>query len=329
MCEEFYRTHLPKIQQHLYKVIYHELLRCNKQISVCGSLETIKSIYEAVLDDHPELFFVDTSRVTFSYGTYFCIITVRYVYSKEQIQKINTVIQQGIDGVAQKACRENSTAVMVIKYIHDYIIRTVRYDMESFERGVTQIENQNIVGVFLNHKAVCEGIAKSVQLLLNRCGILCSLVKGKLVTTLRKSDHAWNIVNIDGKWYHLDVTLDIGMSQQNPLYIGYDYFNLDDKTIKRDHDEYQLPVKCEGYQYNYFHIAKAAIDDIMYLERYLGVGIDRKYKRLYFQVQSDGIREEIVEQMIQKKLSNTTAYGSVRWTIRKNEYQKIYEIRLE
>ncbi len=49
----------------LYKVIYQELRKCNQKILVCAPVETVKRVYMAVLDDHPELFFVDTSKVAF------------------------------------------------------------------------------------------------------------------------------------------------------------------------------------------------------------------------------------------------------------------------
>ena len=124
---------------------------------------------------------------------------------------MNDEIWKKIEAISQKARQENDTDVMVIKYIHDYIINTVQYDREALNRGITITENQNIVGVFLNHKAVCEGIAKSVELLLNKCKILCSIVKGRLNVNSRYMDHAWNIVKLDGKWYHLDVTMDSGM----------------------------------------------------------------------------------------------------------------------
>lgn len=258
MCEEFYLGYLPKLQQRLYKVIYQELRKCNQKILVCAPVETVKRVYMAVLDDHPELFFVDTSKVAFSYTAYFCTILVQYSYSREQIPKMNDEIWKKIEAISQKARQENDTDVMVIKYIHDYIINTVQYDREALNRGITITENQNIVGVFLNHKAVCEGIAKSVELLLNKCKILCSIVKGRLNVNSRYMDHAWNIVKLDGKWYHLDVTMDSGMSQKNPLSLAYDYFNLDEEHIKKDHSAYRLPVQCECQIYNYFHIAKAS-----------------------------------------------------------------------
>ena len=284
MCEEFYFGYLPKLQQRLYKVIYQELRKCNQKILVCAPVETVKRVYMAVLDDHPELFFVDTSKVAFSYTAYFCTILVQYSYSREQIPKMNGEIWKKIEAISHKVRQENDIDVMVIKYIHDYIINTVQYDREALNRGITITENQNIVGVFLNYKAVCEGIAKSVELLLNKCKIPCSIVKGRLNVNSRYMDHAWNIVKLDGKWYHLDVTMDSGMSQKNPLFLAYDYFNLDEEHIKKDHSAYQLPVKCECQIYNYFHIAKATVKDTTYLERYLKVGLQRNYKRLYFRI---------------------------------------------
>ena len=328
VCEEFYFGYLPKLQQRLYKVIYQELRKCNQKILVCAPVETVKRVYMAVLDDHPELFFVDTSKVAFSYTAYFCTIMVQYSYSREQIPKMNDEIWKKIEAISQKARQENDIDVMVIKYIHDYIINTVQYDREALNRGITITENQNIVGVFLNYKAVCEGIAKSVEILLNKCKIPCSLVKGRLNVNSRYMDHAWNIVKLDGKWYHLDVTMDSGMSQKNPLFLAYDYFNLDEEHIKKDHSAYQLPVKCECQIYNYFHIAKATMKDTAYLERYLKVGLQRNYKRLYFRIDSNLLRDETIEKIIQDKLAETAIYNIRNWQIRKNQYQRIYEIRL-
>lgn len=141
-------------------------------------------------------------------------------------------------------------------------------------------------------------------------------------------DHAWNIVKSDGKWYHLDVTMDSGMSQKNPLFLAYDYFNLDEEHIKKDHSAYQLPVKCECQIYNYFHIVKATMKDTAYLERYLKVGLQRNYKRLYFRIDSNLLRDETIEKIIQDKLAETAIYNIRNWQIRKNQYQRIYEIRL-
>ena len=103
---------------------------------------------------------------------------------------------------------------------------------------------------------------------------------------------------------------------------------MDEEHIKKDHSAYQRPVKCECQIYNYFHIAKATVKDTTYLERYLKVGLQRNYKRLYFRIDSNLLRDETIEKIIQDKLTGTAIYNIRNWQIRKNQYQRIYEIRL-
>ena len=59
-----------------------------------------------------------------------------------------------------------------------------------------------------------------------------------------KYRHAWNIVKVGGKYYHLDATFDRGLCHDGE--IRYDYFCLPDKQIFRDHEPIIWPVpKCE------------------------------------------------------------------------------------
>ena len=56
----------------------------------------------------------------------------------------------------------------------------------------------------------------------------------------------WNVVRIDGNYYHLDVTFDNSLSKDDV--IRYDYFNLSDSQIFKDHEPviYKLPVCSDG-----------------------------------------------------------------------------------
>ncbi len=47
----------------------------------------------------------------------------------------------------------------------------------------------------------------------------------------------WNLVKIDGKWYHLDCTWDDGYGDT----YFYGYYNLTDKQIEKDHTWDPLP----------------------------------------------------------------------------------------
>ena len=104
------------------------------------------------------------------------------------------------------------------------------------------IASHNILGVFAFHKAQCEGIAKAFKVLLNTVDIKCIVVTGEAGKNGRTSPHAWNIVNIDGKAYHVDVTWNIGASRREK--VAYNYFNVVDEIMKKDHKVADMLPKC-------------------------------------------------------------------------------------
>ena len=57
--------------------------------------------------------------------------------------------------------------------------------------------NQNIYSAVLG-KTVCAGYTAMFTALMNACGIECASVTG--------SNHAWNVINLHGFWYYVDVT---------------------------------------------------------------------------------------------------------------------------
>lgn len=66
-----------------------------------------------------------------------------------------------------------------------------------------------------------------------------------------KYRHAWNVVRLDKKYYHLDCTFDLSLG--NPEEIRYDYFLLSDKQIFRDHERlvWRVPA-CEDADRFYY-----------------------------------------------------------------------------
>lgn len=76
-----------------------------------------------------------------------------------------------------------------------------------------------------------------------------------------KYRHAWNIIRIDGVYYHLDATFDNSLSREGE--IRYDYFNLDDKYIFKDHEPaiYDIPQCSEG-KHSYYREKKLSFTTI-------------------------------------------------------------------
>lgn len=74
-----------------------------------------------------------------------------------------------------------------------------------------------------------------------------------------KYRHTWNIVRINGQYYHLDATFDntLGKNEDGLTSIRYDYFNLDDKNIFRDHEPLIAPAPpCPDGNHFYYREKK-------------------------------------------------------------------------
>ncbi len=121
--------------------------------------------------------------------------------------------------------------------IHDYLVAYVDYDFElyeSYRNGDTSAMNSpsfDIDGVFLNKRAVCDGISRAFNFLCAIEGIESVRVTG----TFMGVPHAWNKVRIGGVQYNVDVTADAAnYSIGDSLYkqISHGYFLLGDRTFR-------------------------------------------------------------------------------------------------
>ena len=135
------------------------------------------------------------------------------------------------------------------KYIYDYVIRNTEYDSLA-------THNQNICSVFIGKRSVCQGYAKAIQYLMNKAGIWCTVVTG----TANQEMHMWNIVRINGRYYHLDATWGDSSYQYSEnsnlqsSVINYDYFLVPSYSINHTHrvnNIVELP-ECNSMDDNYY-----------------------------------------------------------------------------
>ena len=79
--------------------------------------------------------------------------------------------------------------------------------------------------------AVCDGLSKAFQILLDNCDIEAITVTG----FLQEQSHAWNMVKISDEWYHVDLTSNKSVKNQNENTeeIIHSYFNITTDQIKK------------------------------------------------------------------------------------------------
>lgn len=158
-------------------------------------------------------------------------ITINYNDGKsDAISKINAVNSK-VKYIIAEIIKPGMSEFEKEKAIHDYVVNNTSYDNENYIRGTVPEDSYNAYGVFFNNIAVCEGYSEAVYRLLNEAGIENMVITG----TASGVAHSWNLVKIEGEYYHLDATYDdpIG-SLGNTL--SYKYFNLTDEEISKDHN---------------------------------------------------------------------------------------------
>lgn len=260
----FARADLSQAQQIWYSDMERILGSFQTEVELSGEGLTagldetdIDRIFQCVLGDHPELFYVDGySYIKYtSYGGNDIVsiefsgrYTVDYETAKERKDQIAASVSAILKGIDPGADQYQK-----VKYVYDTVIRETDYQLDS-------PDNQNIYSVFVNHRSVCQGYAKATQYLLNRLGIECALVLGTVETG---EGHAWNLVKVDGSYYYVDTTWGDASYQMSgedtlPLLtipeINYDYLNVTTAELLRTHtlDAAMVMPVCIDTAANYY-----------------------------------------------------------------------------
>ena len=210
--------------------------------------EQYQAAIEAFLYENPDVFYLDATnmyinieKITKITGTKYNVFIDKgskttYLaegfYTKEDVDRYQQQIEQERDKILLMV--NGKSNYEKLKIIHDYLIENIEYDTTLLEDNI-----YNIYGALVSKKCVCEGYAKAYQYLVNAIGINNTIVIGIGTNSKNETEnHAWNYVELDGKWYAVDTTWD------DPIIIGggkltkdlkYQYFLKGQKTMSENH----------------------------------------------------------------------------------------------
>jgi hypothetical protein len=127
---------------------------------------------------------------------------------------------------------------------------------------------RTICGVFLEGKAVCEGYARAMQYLLQKCGVESAEAAGFILKENGERDggHAWNIVKIDGDYYYMDSTWDDSSNTVQTVKsddVGFKYFCITTEELTRTRDLSLNPTdmpNCTATRGNYYYHNDLVLD---------------------------------------------------------------------
>lgn len=164
-----------------------------------GFKETISLLNNFV---HP---YNSSNNIKLTYGGDYTIgIAINKAYSNDDIAAINEIV----DKVIKEKLNNNMPTREKIKIIHDYIIDNAEYDKLKYEnKNDTTYKSNTAYGVLVQGYGTCNGYADAMAIFLDKLNIINYKISN--------SEHIWNLVYLDGKWYHLDLTWDDPISDVN------------------------------------------------------------------------------------------------------------------
>lgn len=245
LCRESYNCLENDKMRELYDMLYESAFfvyprsfsnaeyKCRQVVLLESQLSEaqIRLVIKALTDDNPQVFWLST---TFGFlvspaENY----TAVQLYSrshpeilKEDISKLKAEVDEFFESVESGLSQYERE-----KYAHNFILEKCEYD-DSLKDTLTVPKGKEAAfdpyGVMVDGVAVCEGYARTFQLLCNGLGLKCINIIGESEGEL----HMWNAVELDGDYYYVDPTWD----DKDDEAFMYDYFNISEKQLLYDHD---------------------------------------------------------------------------------------------
>ena len=240
----YYYEQLPSYMRPIYVNIYNGLKNqrtdfsfyAQKHNGVNPPREIIKKILDHVINDNPALYYICGSNVHAFYS--FASGEVRITYTDHYTPQQHLQLRQNLIQRAEPILDFLRGKIGEYPKVYDlyrYMIATIQY-AQDFSRVSTKksLETASIIGPLLYRSTICAGYSKMFKLLCDQLGIDCIYVSGTANGKYGWDAHAWNLVRINGNFYHIDVTFDSGNFRATQKY-DYKYYLLSDKAIQKDH----------------------------------------------------------------------------------------------
>lgn len=163
--------------------------------------QEFSDLYDAILREDPWLFYVEGCTFHVNRSGIVVDMIPRNTYDPATVQTMREELTQSMQA-ALSCIDPNMTATEKVVQVHNYLALTCAYDYENYQADTIPRSSYTAYGALVSRRAVCQGYSLAFELLMQQLGIPCAIVESDPM------NHAWNAVQLDGTWYHVDVTWD-------------------------------------------------------------------------------------------------------------------------
>ncbi|MCL1697314.1 transglutaminase domain-containing protein [Lysinibacillus sp. BPa_S21] len=175
-----------------------------------------------------------------------------YLTDAKKEKKIDAYVQE----FATKFITNDMDDFHRAKAVNDFVVQLATYSDEDASEG------QSVYALITKETGVCQAYALLAYRLFLAAGLDAKYVYGYSDNQL----HAWNLVNVNGDWYHIDTTWN-DINPIEPYAISYEYFLVNDEKLSEDHiwaNENYFAATSNAYDFMHDMWYADTVGDVVY-----------------------------------------------------------------
>lgn len=191
--------------------------------------ELLRRAFKNVFYENPQFFYLRESYQRKRSGSSLIGVVPMYyeLFNEESVLKEYEITFKAAEEEAMKQVEGVTDPVEQLLILHDFLVQKNLYnweiaaDHENWDPWWARTAYGALTG-----DCVCKGYTLAYKLLLNNLGIHSAIAVNE------SGSHLWNIVELDGEWYHIDTTLDSGSFPTLSGHCRHDYFLVSETKLQ-------------------------------------------------------------------------------------------------
>lgn len=234
------------------EAIYKGLLAMDSKITLPNRVTTtvMAKLFKKVIYSSPELFYAESSY-GYSYTTisgvrYVGAIVPKYIMAADEVDIATKFVKNEVEKIA-KLCDNSWSDIEKVLFFHDYIGLHFEYDRRLYTQGSDYV-NYDIYNMLKEDTGVCMAYELLLMALLDEVGVESSYAEN--------GGHIWNVVKVNGNWYHVDATWDDPIANQTErngfhgLVEHVSFMKSDEYFVADGHAEWNCDYTCTDTTYD-------------------------------------------------------------------------------
>ena len=177
-------------------------------------------LFMSFLFDNPRYSFMCYTTYTYSYqigvgGTVLTNFSLNYKWTPSNYQTMLNEIDTEVNNICMRIS-PNWSDIQKILWVNDYICDVYQYDYSVQATPPNPTPYDDLYSMVHYKTGTCQGYTKLFKAIMDKLGIECSYSSSDMIA------HVWNIVKLDGQWYHIDVTWNDNISTRGRILLSND-----------------------------------------------------------------------------------------------------------